>query len=113
MNTNYIFIPFIFLLFLSCSNDTTELKTKPNPEKLYSVSVNQKFGFIDKTGKVVIKPEFDNLIGNFESYLHPVMVGKWNNHKWGYIDRKGDFVVKPKFDYAFNFSEGACCCWYK
>ena len=106
MNTNYIFIPLIFLLLFSCSNETTELKTKSKPEKLYSVSVYNKFGFIDKQGNVVIEPKFDNIIGNFEASLHPVMVGKWDNHKWGYIDRKGEFVINPQFDFADAFSEG-------
>jgi len=106
MNTNYIFIPIILLLFLSCSQDSTELKINPKPEKLYSVSINMKFGFIDREGNVVIEPKFDVVMGDFKALLHPVLIGKWKTDKWGYINRSGDYVVRPKFDYAFNFSEG-------
>jgi hypothetical protein len=71
MNAKYIFLPFIFILLFSCSNDTSELKLKS--EKLYPISVNEKWGFIDKTGTVIIKPKYE-YAWNFSEGLAAVQV---------------------------------------
>ena len=47
-----------------------------------------KYGFIDKTGKVIIQPQFDLTLG-FSEGLAAVQVGK----KWGYIDTTGKMVI--------------------
>jgi hypothetical protein len=60
-----------------------------------------KYGYVDKTGKVVIKPQFDKA-GDFKESFAPACINK----KCGYIDKTGKFVIKPMFDDAGNFSEG-------
>lgn len=70
------------------------------------------YGFIDSTGKEVIKPQFIST-GHFSEDLLPVMVGKfvkveygWEPEgKWGYVDTEGNFVIEPVFDRAGDF----CC----
>jgi hypothetical protein len=64
-----------------------------------------KYGFIDKTGEMVIEPQFDWAF-QFSEGLAVVMVGDEIPGKWGYIDRTGEFVIGPEFDPAFIFSEG-------
>ena len=65
-----------------------------------------KYGFIDKTGKVVIERKFDRA-GGFSEGLAPVAIGK----KWGYIDKRGKKVIDYKFFAAYRFSKGrACAC---
>jgi len=59
------------------------------------------WGFIDKTGKMVIAANFANA-GDFAEGLAPVEV----NGKWGYIDKLGSFVIKPQYEEAHAFSEG-------
>jgi hypothetical protein len=54
-----------------------------------------RYGFIDKTGKVVIQPQFDLTYG-FSEGLAAVQVGK----KWGYIDPTGKMVI-PLQDLSF------------
>jgi hypothetical protein len=49
-----------------------------------------KYGFIDSTGKTVIKPKFD-LTFHFSEGLAAVMLGG----KWGYIDTAGKMVILP------------------
>ena len=61
----------------------------------------QTWGFIDRTGKWVIKPKFDEVYG-FSEGLGRVVI----NHKWGFIDREGKFVVEPQFKGAYWFSQG-------
>ena len=99
MNTNYVFMLLIFLLFLSCSNEPTLLKLKP--EKLYPISVNEKWGFIDISGNVVIKPQFD-YVGVFIEDLAPILI----NEKWGYINKFAEIVIPPKYDLAGHFEKG-------
>jgi serine/threonine-protein kinase len=65
------------------------------------VQVNQKYGYQDRYGKLVIPPEF-NLAYEFVGGLAAVKVGK----KWGYINESATFVIQPKFDNASTFSEG-------
>ena len=60
-------------------------------------------GFIDKTGKYVIEPQFWAAC-NFYDGLAKV---KTFQNKTGYIDRTGRFVIPPRFDGAeYKFSEG-------
>ncbi|MEO8131655.1 MAG: WG repeat-containing protein [Bryobacteraceae bacterium] len=69
---------------------------------LYPVQVDAKYGFIDKTGKVVITPQFGAALA-FSNGLAPAMDLKTG--KWGYIDKSAKFVVPAKFDIAYPFAE--------
>jgi hypothetical protein len=61
-----------------------------------------KYGFIDKTGRLVVTPRFDGA-EPFSQGLAAVRVDK----KYGYIDKTGKWVVQPVFDSASSFHEGA------
>ncbi|EDJ0203504.1 WG repeat-containing protein, partial [Campylobacter coli] len=50
-------------------------------------------GFIDKSGKIVIEPIFDD-IWDFREGLAGVKL----NGKWGFIDKSGKIVIEPIFD---------------
>jgi hypothetical protein len=71
------------------------------------VRIGNKRGFIDKTGKVVIEPQFDGA-ESFSEGLAAVKVGGVNGNggKYGYIDRMGKFAIALQFDEAASFSEG-------
>lgn len=62
---------------------------------------NQKYGYIDTTGNVIIPCNFHTL-ASFSEGLAAARI----NGLYGYIDEKGDFVIKPQFEYATDFSEG-------
>lgn len=64
-----------------------------------------KFGYIDKTGKEVIAPQFF-LVLDFSEGLAAVRVEQTSESKYGYIDRTGHMVIEPRFDQAEPFSEG-------
>jgi hypothetical protein len=68
---------------------------------------NQRAGFIDLDGKLVIPMTFD-YVGNFNSGL--AVASK--NEKVGYIDASGRYVIAPQFDYAEDFSEGVAAVCY-
>jgi hypothetical protein len=63
--------------------------------------VDGKWGLIDKTGKEIVPPKYDNA-GGFKEGLAKVKL----NGKWGFIDKTGKVIVPPKYDDAWSFSEG-------
>lgn len=75
---------------------TTKEKDTTKEEKLYMIfSGTRRFGFTDKTGKVIIKPKFDRADHFFEGRA-PVKI----DDKWGFIDKTGKMVIEPKFSIA-------------
>jgi hypothetical protein len=70
-------------------------------EGLTVIKVNDKYGYMDKTGSQVIKPQFDKA-GLFSEGYAKVMI----NGKWGYINKSGEVVIQPKYSFAGDFSEG-------
>ncbi len=73
----------------------------PFASPLLRVKVNDKWGYIDKTGQVVIQPQFDEA-NLFSEGLTAVRIGS----KWGYINQTGQVIIQPQFDSAGKFSEG-------
>ena len=69
----------------------------------FPVLENEKWGFINSSGRKVIECQFDDA-DYFLEGLARVTV----NGKSGFIDRSGKLVIKPKFDGAGGFSEGLC-----
>lgn len=59
---------------------------------------NNKWGFIDNTGKYVIDPNF----GNVESFIKERAIIS-ENGKYGFIDKKGNILLKPQFDFIEPF----------
>lgn len=98
---------------------------------------NLDCGFVDKSGKVVVNPQFDDARPFSEGLAAVERDGKWgfidktgkivinpqfekvgdfvkgkaifatDDDKFGYIDTKGNYVINPQFDYASNFSDGS------
>ena len=60
-----------------------------------------KFGFMDKSGSIVISPTF-NSAASFSDGLASVSVAG----KYGFIDKTGKFIIEPMFTDASSFSEG-------
>lgn len=89
-------------------------------QSMFEAMPHKKWGFIDKTGRMVIQPQFDDVLRdqyggclvyshkpfkNFSEGLCAVRTG----NKWGYIDKTGKFVIEAKYDNAATFSEGLGC----
>jgi len=71
----------------------------------------KKWGFIDKTGKVVIPVELYD--GHTESSLPRIqyifsegLSAILKDGKCGYMDQTGSIVISPEYEYACRFSEG-------
>lgn len=67
------------------------------------------WGYVDKTGKWVIQPQFSQA-RSFSEGLAAVQVahtaGDVTAKLWGYIDAKGKMAITPKYNSAGEFSEG-------
>ncbi|MEO0075749.1 MAG: WG repeat-containing protein, partial [candidate division WOR-3 bacterium] len=93
----------LVIMFMGLSllkSEELSYKSKdPNP--YFVIKVEGKYGYIDKTAKVVINPQFDEAF-SFSEGLARVRIGD----KQGYIDKTGKIVINPQFDIACNFSNG-------
>lgn len=71
-------------------------------ESLARVKVDGKYGYIDKTGKFAIQPQFYSA-SDFSCGMALIMT---ENAMHGYIDKTGRIVIEPKYEMAESFSEG-------
>src|SRR5262245_1990072 len=67
---------------------------------LYPVLVEDNWGFMDKSGTTVIKPQFDRA----EPFVNDLAAVRLK--RWGYVDTSGTIVINPQFDEAGPFREG-------
>lgn len=87
----------------------------PSLDDLAPIEQNGKWGYANKYGNVVIKPQFSG-VGRFSDGLALVWSGGRSVTdpgvlwfvKMGYIDRNGHWVIQSRFMYYFfyDFSEG-------
>jgi WG containing repeat len=68
---------------------------------LYPIREGRKFGFINRTGAVVVPPTYD-AVGDLREGLIRVTAGNLS----GYIDLSGKVVIAPKYDSAGEFRDG-------
>ena len=70
------------------------------------ISLDYGMGFIDTTGKIVIKPNF----GHVEDFSDGLAIvreyGKNNYRKYGFINTSGEVVIQLKYDCVGRFSNG-------
>jgi hypothetical protein len=95
------------LVVASCgSSDATTTRSVETTGAfgLYPVSVDGKWGFIDKTGTIKIEPV--DYAFDFSEGLAMAKATENDVEKWGYIDTSGTVVIPPQFLYAAPFSDG-------
>ncbi len=86
--------------------DTKFDNIKCSTDELIPFELNDKWGFINQSGEIILEPQF-NLIGTGNStYFSEGLAIVCMNDKCGYIDSSGNYILKPIYDYAENFSEG-------
>lgn len=68
----------------------------------YYKDANGKYGFIDKTGKVVIPCQWEFV----ESFSEGLAAVNDKDDKYGFIDKTGKLVLPCKWNRAWSFHEG-------
>ncbi len=76
------------------------LKTEKT-DRRYIINDNDKYGFIDGCGNVIIKPQYEAAFEFSEGFAAVRYKGLY-----GYIDKAGNVVIKFKFNKAWFFQEG-------
>ena len=75
-------------------------------EGLAGIVKNGKFGLIDKTGKVVVEPKFDDMSIAFRDGAILVGEMKYGRMKYGYVDKNGKTIIPLRYDEVRSFSDG-------
>ena len=68
-----------------------------------AVKKNNKYGFVDKSGKLVIEAKYDEICYDFNEYGFSIIK---ENNKYGTINLNGDYIIKPQFSMLSECSEG-------
>ena len=87
-----LFYLYSLTIILSCTiidNDNSIVS-----QELYRIHVNEKFGFINEKGKLVIEPQFDNAFLVFSDSVCYAEIGE----KHGLINTKGEFILDLSSD---------------
>jgi hypothetical protein len=79
----------------------------PSSYELFRVKQDNKYGWINKNGEVVIPTIYDLTSPSFTEGLASVKVGG-EHGKWGFIDKIGNFIINPSFDAVDRFKNGIC-----
>ena len=82
-------------------------KTGEEGNYLIPVKLNEKWGFIDNTGKTIINPQFESL-----TYFHNGVAMVTLDGKFGFINTDGKYTTNPILDYvefSYNYKSGDLC----
>ena len=76
-------------------------------KNLFPISENDKWGYANEKGEVVIRPQFESA-SDFKNGLAAIQVidKVGYKNKYGYINKFGKMVVEPQYDDAGDFFEG-------
>jgi hypothetical protein len=88
-------------LFVALLLSVQAQQPQREPSGLSPIEKNGKYGFADKSGKLVIEPQYE-LAYEFSEGLAAVRI----NNKFGFIDQTGKFVIEPKYSLTTDFSDG-------
>lgn len=72
--------------------------------KLIPVKAGDKYQYIDKEGKIVINPQFEEASMFRDGIALVLTSGK--SEKYGFIDESGKYIITPNYIEATIFSEG-------
>lgn len=106
---------YLLLFSLTLGTQAGAAPTEPKPQQvdpqdfpkasfhqgLAAVRLGDQYGYIDRSGRVIIPPRFQ-FAQIFSEGLARVVI----DDRSGYIDRSGRILIAPQFHKAFKFSDG-------
>jgi hypothetical protein len=107
VNRRYLRITVLLVSAVLCFGTT--ILRNPTKKKgagpLFQIHYGDKWGFMDRTGRVVIDPQFAD-VSDFFDGLAKVVVRVGKDYKSCFIDENGKVAIPCAFDSAGDFSEG-------
>jgi hypothetical protein len=100
-----VFMLGVIVLMSACTLPDRSKRLTGRQVKMAAVQVDERWGYIDGTGRMVIKPQFDEG-ASFSEGLARVRVGNNESGRYGFIDMAGKFVLEHRFEEAGNCSNG-------
>jgi hypothetical protein len=101
LGKRFIFVAFICSIGLSAFALPVKQQA---PDALFVIIKDNKRGFIDSNGNVIIAPQFGGA-NNFSEGL-AVIATYEGGYKEGYVDTSGRVAIAPQFDAASDFRGG-------
>ena len=89
---------------LQDAEEVSRFKNELAAFKVVNEDGEQKYGFVNKEGKIVINPQF-SYASNFSNGMCAV---RNDDFKWGFIDKEGKITINYQFDYTDDFKNGKC-----
>ena len=68
---------------------------------LFPVLKGGKYGLMDKTGNLIVEPQFDDIFRIVDE-MTACMIGG----KWGFVNKEGRVVIEPRYETVYGFNEG-------
>jgi hypothetical protein len=87
---------------VQAQSDAGKTPKKEACDGLWPVKQGKKWGYIDKTGRVIIPFKFSAA----EDFSEGLAAAAGKNGDYGYIDKTGKFVIPPSFHWGRPFSDG-------
>ncbi len=86
-------------------------------EGLVVFKSSNKYGYMDTSGKVVVKPQYDYAedfseglaavkAGDFSDGTAKVLLESDKGDRWGFINKQGELIIEPQYEKADDFSDG-------
>jgi hypothetical protein len=91
----------LILLIVNLVSPSLAQTSRKDVGNLLPIIKGFKFGYISRSGRIVVKPQFDSARG-FSEGLARVEI----NERYGFIDSSGRMAINPIFNMANDFSDG-------
>ena len=86
----------------SSVNESTPAAEVPT---LFPITRDNLSGYMDNTGKIIIKPDYESVHPFMEGLAAVATYGASSKIQWGFIDETGKMVIEPQFDDVSDFSD--------
>jgi hypothetical protein len=101
MKTKLLILVAMLFTIISCN----PFKSESDSINLIPYKSGDKWGYIDKNGKILINPQFEEA----NIFIEGIALVKSANDKYGYISEDGKYKINASYKKATFFSEGLAC----
>jgi hypothetical protein len=97
----------ISIWLVAFSLSTTQAQQSAHWRRLLPVSRDGRVGFIDRTGKIQIEPQFADaeIFAEVLARVSVAVDSESFSFREGFIDSTGGLIIPARFSEAYNFSE--------